>query len=159
MTEYDKLDRFYENLIEQSAAVANDVMKRWLTTLSVGNGAALFGAVTIATNHNSAYAYFLVPSMWLFLVGVSAASIAFACLGAAWRAQEQSWRFSASNSTWEALEKPENVEQQIVDELDEKTDRCLKWAALTAVVACVTFFLGVAIPLTQVTWKAATGTL
>lgn len=158
MGAYEKLERLHDTMIEESSNVANDVMKRWLTTLSVGNGGALFGAATIAAD-DVGRTYLLIPSMWIFLIGVSAASLAFAWLGSAWRADEEGWRFSAANTTWENIGQPEKVDKTIVEHLERKADERRRLAASAAIAASVSFFLGVAIPLGQLSWSAARGSL
>ncbi|WP_425984419.1 hypothetical protein [Brevundimonas sp. TWP1-2-1b1] len=148
MNAEEKLAKLYETEIANAASHANDAAKRWLGTLGIGNGAALLGYATLsAPKDNTILLYQLIPSMWLFLLGVTAAFAAFGFIGSAWRHDENSWRYSEANNTWENLKQPENVDEKIVESEDKKAEQSRRWAAYLTISSCMTFLIGVGYPL------------
>ena len=160
MNAEEKLTKLYETEIANATSHANDVAKRWLGTLGIGNGAALLGCATLAApKENTILLYQLIPSMWIFLIGVAAAFAAFGFIGSAWRHDENSWRHSDTNNTWERLNKIENVDENIVESEDKKAERSRQWAVYLTMLSCITFLIGVGYPLFRLTIAAMHGNL
>lgn len=160
MNAEEKLAKLYETEIANALSHANDAAKRWLGTLGIGNGAALLGCATLAApKDNTILLYQLIPSMWLFLIGVASAFAAFGFIGSAWRHDENSWRYSDTNTTWERLDKLENVDEEVVALEDNKAEQSRKWAAYLTILSCTTFLIGVGFPLFRLTISAIRGEL
>ena len=138
-------------------ASANEVLQKWLSTLAVGNGAALFGALTIGFKDGQLYhPPVTLTAGWLFLFGVIAASYASVCLGASHRNNESYWRLSHAQDNWKSIDEVEKASALDADirKHDKDGDTYAKCATISSIAASILFILGVGVPLGFLTLKA-----
>lgn len=136
---------------------ADTVLQKWLSTLTVGNGAALFGALTLGLKEGQVHhPEVTLTSAWIFLIGVVAASAASVCLGAFHRSNEGYWRLSHAQDNWIAINKPAEAEALTaeISRLDTAGDSYVKWAWRSAIGASASFVVGVGVALAALTWRA-----
>lgn len=70
MDEKEKMKAYYEGQALRTGTLFDDWHKRWVFSLGVGNGVSL---VTVAGTIFEKYDARLMPSAWLFLIGLIAA--------------------------------------------------------------------------------------
>jgi len=140
-------------------AIADDVRQKWISTLAVGNGAALFLLFTVAIKDGALLAPPVSLSAgWLFFAGLIASSFAFLCLSASHRQSEIYWRLSYAKFQWDDLkevEKAKALETDISnsDKLGNKMDNIATWSAIAS---SVMFICGVGTPLSYLPFLALT---
>lgn len=154
MIDYNEsLKKLYEENIRAHSEGANDILKRWITMLTLGNGAALLGSVNIVSQPaNASFLPVLIVSLWLFLIGIIFGGGCFLYLGSSWRSAETYWRLSDADRRL----REGNLDEQNAAEIakaDENEDKFAKWAAHCAIAACISFVAGIALPLIILTTK------
>lgn len=160
MSEIEGYKKLLETNINNAASHADDVSKRWINTLCLGNGAALLGcAAIVAPDENTLALYRLLPSMWLFLIGVAAGFLAMGALGAAWRHDESEWRYEATNATWQRMGEDDKIDHSVVESASRDAANSRMWAAVCAITSMVVFLLGAGYPLFTATCLALQGKL
>ncbi|QCQ97778.1 hypothetical protein [Brevundimonas sp. SGAir0440] len=160
MTETEGYKKLLEANIASAASHADEVSKKWVTTLCLGNGAALLGcAAIVAPTENALALYRLLPSMWPFLLGVAAGFMAMGALGAAWRHDESEGRYEAANNTWRQIGEEGKVDEGAVNTETLAAKESRKFAAGCAITSMVAFLLGAGYPLVIATSLAIQGKL
>jgi hypothetical protein len=146
----------YKEMADRLETVATEAKQKWITTLAVGNGAALFAVFTLGIKDG----VLLFPaatlfSGWFFLIGVIAASFAHLCSAASIHHLQLYWRWSSTEQIFERLGNMEEVEKlqpdlKQADEQGDLSDKCTMWASG---VSSLAFVAGVAVPLAMITFR------
>lgn len=150
----------YRVLANQNSVFADDSRQKWISTLAIGNGAALFAVFSLGFKDGA----FLYPvpcllAAWSFLLGVAAASVAHLSTSAEARYHEVYWRMKAAQQSFQEAGQPGAVIalQPEVDKNDRLGDRAGLNGGIAALVACIAFVAGVAVPLASLTLKQLAG--
>lgn len=154
------MSKFSDGLAESLSKEADDLLKRWLQALNVGNGAALLGTLTIMGQPNRPeMIYLLLPSAWIFLGGVISGILAVVCLAGAHRQNEIYWRYSNANDADREAGKPLSFSEEIINRADRWGDNGGMAAVGFSLLSSILFVSGIALPLGHLTARAAAGTL
>ncbi|WP_156459683.1 hypothetical protein [Brevundimonas sp. Root1279] len=127
---------------------------KWVTTLAVGNGAALFAAFSLGLKDGDLlFPAATLISAWLFLVGVGAASFAHLCEAALMHHMEMYWRWSSTEKVYEGLNDVDELASVRADlkKADEQGDHAEIGVAWASGISSLAFVLGVAVPLVMLT--------
>lgn len=149
----------FKEMADRLETVAIEARQKWINTLAVGNGAALFAVFTLGIKDGVLFfPVATLASAWLFLVGVVAASFAHLNSAASVHHLQLYWRWSSTERTFERLGNKQEVEDlqpdlKKADEQSDLADAMTMWASAASSLA---FILGVAVPLVMLTVRALT---
>lgn len=143
-----------EDYANRNEKLADDTRQKWIATLAIGNGAALFAVFSLAFKEGQ----FIYPGPslfagWTFLFGVVVASIAQVSASAEMRFHELYWRTLANQETCirgGAVEKAKGL-QSMIDTHDRKGDEAGYISGWSALFSGIAFIVGVAVPLGAIT--------
>lgn len=144
----------YKGMADRLETVATEAKQKWINTLAVGNGAALFAVFTLGIKDGVlVFPAATIISGWLFLSGVIAASFAHLCFAASTHHLQLYWRWSSTEQTYKKLGDLKGVEEvqpdlKYADKQGDLADICALWASAVSSLAFVT---GVAVPLIMLT--------
>ena len=157
---YDKLAKLYAEEISRSAQERSTNLRGWIAALSVGNGAGLFACFSVAQKDDAtALLYLLLPSAWLFLFGLAAASVCAFCQVAFHGKDEEYWRLSDVNRIQEENDWPPHKTDDELEALDVEGQRWGAASGYAAIISSCLFLLAVGLPLARITYRAMFGVL
>lgn len=139
---------------DRSEHIADESRQKWVATLAIGNGAALFAVFSLAfENGELAYPGPSLIAAWLFFIGVVMASVSQLCAAAEMRFHELYWRFVGIREQWRSAGNNERAEsfQQKIDLNDRKGDEAGRISGWCALLSGSAFIFGVAVPLVAIT--------
>ena len=157
---YSKLAKLYAEEIERSYQEGSANLRSWIATLSVGNGAGLVGVFSLAQKADGvSLLYMFMPSAWLFLLGLAAASVSSFGQVALFRKDEEYWRLSDINRIKAEGDLPPHATDEVLEKLDAETQRWGLLSGYAAIVSSIAFLTAVGIPLGRLTYRAILGVL
>ena len=152
---YAKLEKLYAEEIDRSFQERSTNLRSWIATLSVGNGAGLFGLFAVVQKDKAAeLLYLLLPSAWLFVFGLAAASVCAFCQVAFHSKNEEYWRQSDVNRIHAENDWPPHKPEEELDELDAEGRRWAAASGYAAIISSVAFVVAVGLPLGRITYRA-----
>lgn len=140
----------FKEMADRLEGVAAEARQKWINTLAVGNGAALFAVFSIGTKDGVLlFPQATLISAWLFLLGVVAASFAHLSSAATFHHLQVYWRWSSAERLFERLGDTAEVEalQPDLQEADSQGDLAEKGTGWAAAISSAAFVIGVAVPL------------
>nr|WP_314527683.1 hypothetical protein [uncultured Brevundimonas sp.] len=152
---YAKLEKLYAEEIARSYQERSTNLRSWIATLSVGNGAGLFGLFAVVQKDKAAeLLYLLLPSAWLFVFGLAAASVCAFCQLAFNSKNEEYWRQSDVNRIHDENEWPPHKTEEELSDLDVEGQRWAAASGYAAILSSVAFLVAVGLPLGRITYRA-----
>ena len=157
---YSKLAKLYAEEIERASQEGSVNLRSWIATLSVGNGAGLVGVFSLAQKADGVpLLYIFIPSAWLFLFGLAAASASSFGQVALFRKDEEYWRLSDVNRIKEEGGLPAHATDEDLEKLDAEMQRWALLSGYAAIASSIAFLIAVGIPLARLTYRAIFGVL
>lgn len=157
---YSKLAKLYAEEIERASQEGAVNLRSWIATLSVGNGAGLLGVFSLAQKTDGVpLLYIFIPSAWLFLLGLGAASASSFGQVALFKKDEEYWRLSDVNRIKEEGDLPPHATDEVLARLDTAVQRWGLLSGYAAIASSIAFLIAVGIPLGCLTYRAIFGVL